>query len=137
MPIAQVQSPQERDGVMAHRETVQISVKCESPSVAVPPILQFSQLDGVLPSYVTGSLANMGIQSPMPIQQQTMPFLLSGFDLIGIAKTGSGKTMAFLLPALAHLEREGPMSYGEISPTALILCPVRELAVQIAEEANK
>merc|ERR1711972_951249 len=45
--------------------------------------------------------------------------------------------MAFLLPAIVHLEREGPMPYGEISPSALILAPVRELAVQIAEEANK
>jgi len=45
--------------------------------------------------------------------------------------------MAFLLPAIIHMERQGPMPDGEVAPTALILAPVRELAVQIAEEANK
>lgn len=137
LPAVQFQTAEEHAAVLAHRSNVQISVKCEAAGVAVAPIFGFSELDGILPPYVTGALAKMGIESPMPIQQQTMPFLLQGFDSIGIAKTGSGKTMAFLLPAIAHVEREGPMPAGKASPTALVLAPVRELAVQIAEEANK
>ncbi|CAK0804187.1 unnamed protein product [Prorocentrum cordatum] len=77
------------------------------------------------------------MESPMPIQQQALPLLLRGFDLVGIAKTGSGKTLAFLLPGVVHIEAQEPLDGAVASPIALVLAPVRELAVQIAEEANK
>lgn len=78
-----------------------------------------------------------GFKKPSPIQSQAWPILLQGRDLIGIAQTGTGKTLAFLLPAFIHIcgqtvpreEREGP--------TVLILCPTRELALQIEEEIKK
>lgn len=74
--------------------------------------------------------------TPTGIQQQAIPVALSGRDLVAVAKTGSGKTAAFVLPLLIHLldqpeleERDGPI--------ALILAPTRELAVQIFTEAKK
>jgi len=68
---------------------------------------------------------------PTPIQARTIPLLLQGRDVLGIAQTGTGKTAAFALPVLQHLaaarERVPPKS-----PRALVLAPTRELAVQIA-----
>ena len=68
---------------------------------------------------------------PTPIQARTIPALLQGRDVLGIAQTGTGKTAAFALPVLQHLSgfRERPQPK---SPRALVLAPTRELAVQIA-----
>jgi ATP-dependent RNA helicase DDX5/DBP2 len=66
-----------------------------------------------------------------------LPFALAGQNLIGIAKTGSGKTLAYLLPAIVHIEAQAPLEDQAGTPIALILAPVRELAVQISEEAQK
>ena len=68
---------------------------------------------------------------PTPIQERTIPALLQGRDVLGIAQTGTGKTAAFALPVLQHLSgfRERPQPK---SPRALVLAPTRELAVQIA-----
>jgi len=69
---------------------------------------------------------------PTPIQAQTIPLLLQGKDMLGIAETGSGKTAAFALPILQRLSLAGsPRTPG--APHALILAPTRELASQIAE----
>merc|ERR1711991_507101 len=67
---------------------------------------------------------------PSPIQAQAWPLALSGQNMIGIAQTGSGKTVAFLLPVL-HL------AGGAKGPTILVLAPTRELATQIDEQAQK
>jgi ATP-dependent RNA helicase RhlE len=69
---------------------------------------------------------------PTPIQEQAIPPLLAGHDLMGSAQTGSGKTAAFALPILQHLtlRRQAPQRN---SPRALILAPTRELAAQIAD----
>lgn len=122
--------------MLAQREAIEVVVTGEAAGLAAPPVTTFAELSGVLPEYVANSLAQAGIVAPVPIQQLTLPFTLRGFDVIGIAKTGSGKTLAFLLPAIAHVERQPPMQ-GTCTPYAVILAPVRELAVQIGEEANK
>lgn len=62
-----------------------------------------------------------------------LPVVLSGNDLIGIAETGSGKTVSFLLPAIVHINAQLRVSPGE-GPVALILAPTRELAMQIEKE---
>ena len=68
---------------------------------------------------------------PTPIQARTIPALLQGRDVLGIAQTGTGKTAAFALPVLQHLSgfRERPQPKH---PRALVLAPTRELAVQIS-----
>ncbi|XP_074597509.1 putative ATP-dependent RNA helicase DDX43 [Brevipalpus obovatus] len=76
-------------------------------------------------------------QTPSPIQSQAWPILLQGYDLIGIAQTGTGKTLAYLLPALIHIEHQTTPRAERVGPTALVLAPTRELAQQIEEEARK
>lgn len=126
------------EAVIALRESMQVKVVGEAPGFACGPITSYSDLSEILPDYVTEALAKHGIDQPMPIQAQTLPFLLSGFDCIGIAKTGSGKTLAFILPAIAHIERQAPAATGHrAEPIALVLAPVRELAVQIRRRRTK
>ena len=73
------------------------------------------------------ALAEVGYESPSPIQSATIPVLLSGSDLLGQAQTGTGKTAAFALPALERLDLSGR------EPQVLVLVPTRELALQVAE----
>lgn len=69
--------------------------------------------------------------TPTPIQARTIPALLQGRDVLGIAQTGTGKTAAFALPVLQHLSESKERAQPK-SPRALVLAPTRELAVQIA-----
>lgn len=73
---------------------------------------------------------------PTPIQAQGVPTALSGRDIIGIAKTGSGKTAAFLWPMLVHIMDQKNLGPGD-GPIGLILAPTRELSLQIYQEAKK
>ncbi|XP_031334892.1 probable ATP-dependent RNA helicase DDX43 [Photinus pyralis] len=78
-----------------------------------------------------------GFESPSPIQRQGWPILLSGEDLIGIAQTGTGKTLAFLLPALIHLDGQPTPREQREGPGVLVIAPTRELALQIEREVKK
>jgi ATP-dependent RNA helicase DDX46/PRP5 len=69
------------------------------------------------------------------IQAQAIPAIMSGRDVIGIAKTGSGKTIAFLLPLFRHVKDQRPVGGGE-GPIAIIMSPTRELAMQISRECK-
>ena len=75
--------------------------------------------------------------TPSPIQCQAWPILMSGKDLIGIAQTGTGKTLAFLLPALIHIDGQTTPRNKRSGPTVMIMAPTRELALQIEREVNK
>eukprot|EP00835_Amoeboradix_gromovi_P003876 NODE_274_length_12130_cov_0.238800.p2 type:complete len:766 gc:universal NODE_274_length_12130_cov_0.238800:9324-11621(+) len=72
---------------------------------------------------------------PTPIQCQALPIALSGRDIIGIAKTGSGKSLAFLLPLFRHVMAQKPIEVGD-GPIGIILAPTRELANQIYKECK-
>src|SRR5688572_1200701 len=76
-------------------------------------------------------LATLGYEVPTPIQEQAIPLLLAGRDLIGQAQTGTGKTAAFALPILQQIA--GSAVSGRPSVQALVLTPTRELAIQVAE----
>lgn len=78
------------------------------------------------------TLAHAGYETPTPIQAQSIPLLLQGRDLLGIAQTGTGKTAAFTLPLLQKLHQDGGKA-GPRQARALILAPTRELVVQICE----
>ena len=73
---------------------------------------------------------------PTPIQAQGIPIAMSGRDMIGIAKTGSGKTAAFLWPLLIHIMDQRELQKGD-GPIGLILAPTRELSQQIYHEAKR
>ncbi|MEU4345102.1 DEAD/DEAH box helicase [Nocardia sp. NPDC023852] len=76
---------------------------------------------------ILAAIADVGYESPSPIQAATIPPLLSGADVVGLAQTGTGKTAAFAIPILMGLEVVGR------HPRALVLAPTRELAIQVAE----
>lgn len=88
-------------------------------------VLTFTEL-GISPKIVS-ALNELGYEEPSPIQEQSIPILLSGKDLLAQAATGTGKTGAFALPILTKLD------LNEFVPQALILAPTRELAIQVAE----
>ncbi|KAH9742307.1 DEAD-box ATP-dependent RNA helicase 46 [Citrus sinensis] len=78
---------------------------------------------------------NAGFSSPTPIQAQSWPIALQSRDIVAIAKTGSGKTLGYLLPGFIHLKR--CRNDPRLGPTVLVLSPTRELATQIQDEAVK
>src|SRR5918997_5277198 len=73
------------------------------------------------------ALAHLGYERPTPIQEQAIPELLQGKDVIGQAQTGTGKTAAFGLPLLEYVDVENP----EVQ--ALVLTPTRELCIQVTQ----
>jgi len=81
---------------------------------------------------VLKAVTDEGYETPTPIQLQSIPHLLEGRDLLGIAQTGTGKTAAFALPTLNRLLKHGKTRKSK-SPYVLVLAPTRELAGQIAE----
>ncbi|KAI6250426.1 Pre-mRNA-processing ATP-dependent RNA helicase prp5 [Erysiphe necator] len=80
-------------------------------------------------------IRNLGYEKPTAIQMQAIPAIMSGRDVIGVAKTGSGKTMAFMLPMFRHIRDQRPLE-GSDGPIGLIITPTRELATQIHKECK-
>ncbi|KAK8900632.1 hypothetical protein M9Y10_002961 [Tritrichomonas musculus] len=100
----------------------------------VPPAaVTFEELN--LPESLMKAIKDQGWKEPTPIQAVSIPVALKGHDLIGIAKTGSGKTASFIIPAILHIMRQEPMQRGD-GPIVLVLSPTRELAQQTAEVAD-
>ena len=89
----------------------------------------FSELN--LSAPLLQALADVGYETPSPIQQACIPPLLEGLDLLGEAQTGTGKTAAFALPLLQRLD------LASLQPQILVLTPTRELAIQVAEAFQK
>lgn len=89
----------------------------------------FAELD--IDERVLKALSDVGYESPSPIQAATIPPLLAGSDVVGLAQTGTGKTAAFAIPILSRLDVDQKV------PQALILAPTRELALQVAEAFGK
>ncbi len=88
---------------------------------------------GLAPNLLS-ALKKEGYSTPTPIQEQSIPLILKGDDLLGCAQTGTGKTAAFALPIIQLLEKNKPETQGRKRPIrALILTPTRELALQIKE----
>ncbi|KAM0486864.1 hypothetical protein ACHAPX_000128 [Trichoderma viride] len=80
-------------------------------------------------------VSSLGFEKPTPIQMQALPSLMSGRDVVGVAKTGSGKTMAFLLPMFRHIKDQEPLKDND-GPIGLIMTPTRELATQIHRDCK-
>ncbi|GAQ79052.1 ATP-dependent RNA helicase [Klebsormidium nitens] len=106
-----------------------------APSQGVPaPLANFSELRTLFscPRYLLNNLAESGYSEPTPIQRQAIPAMLKGLEVFACAPTGSGKTVAFLLPILLSLK--APSKDGV---HAIILNPTRELALQTHRELKK
>ena len=87
---------------------------------------------------ISDALAAVGITSPFPIQELTLPVALSGQDIIGQAKTGTGKTLGFGLPTIQRVVGRDDEGWANLeypgAPQALILVPTRELAIQVGDD---
>ena len=94
-------------------------------------ILLFNELDLIEP--ILSALESEGYTQPTPIQEQSIPTILKGKDLLGCAQTGTGKTAAFAIPMLQLLHRPHANTKGPRAIKALVLTPTRELAIQIEE----
>ncbi|XP_061915490.1 probable ATP-dependent RNA helicase DDX43 [Entelurus aequoreus] len=86
---------------------------------------------------IMDNIERVGFVKPTPIQSQAWPVLLSGEDLIAIAQTGTGKTLAYLLPGFVHMDGQPIPRCQRDGPGMLVLTPTRELALQIEEECSK
>lgn len=84
-----------------------------------------------LPQPILDAVNEMGFVNPSPIQQECIPHLLAGRDVLGMAQTGSGKTAAFSLPLLAQIDPT------QRHPQMLVMAPTRELAIQVADACEQ
>ncbi|CAL8302559.1 unnamed protein product [Merluccius merluccius] len=96
------------------------------------PIMKFHEAS--FPSYVMDVINKLNWTDPTPIQAQGWPLALSGKDMVGIAQTGSGKTLSYLLPAIVHINHQPFLERGD-GPICLVLAPTRELAQQVQQVA--
>ncbi|TRY54933.1 hypothetical protein DNTS_020699 [Danionella cerebrum] len=119
-------SPQE---VEHYRRSKEITVKGRD---CPKPIIKFHEAN--FPKYVMDVIAKQNWTDPTPIQAQGWPVALSGKDMVGIAQTGSGKTLSYLLPAIVHINHQPFLEHGD-GPICLVLAPTRELAQQVQQVA--
>ena len=97
----------------------------ENDSTVTEPSISFADLP--LSEAVLKAVQDVGYETPSPIQAQSIPQILEGRDLLGLAQTGTGKTAAFALPLLSKIDLK------QRAPQVLVLTPTRELAIQVAE----
>lgn len=116
--------------VETYRQKKEITLKGEK----IPHPIQFFE-EGNFPDYVMQGIRKQGFSEPTAIQAQGWPIAMSGRNMVGIAQTGSGKTLGYILPAIVHINNQQPLNRGD-GPIALVLAPTRELAQQIQTVAN-
>lgn len=118
-----------RTPLQSHRELTEAERPCRADAHiaahdirSAPPICMST---GLIPQVFKG-IMKMGFKVPTPVQRKAIPALLSGVDVVAMARTGSGKTAAFLVPMLDKLNTRDPKG----GVRALVLSPTRELAMQ-------
>ena len=126
--------------------SIEIKFACDQTR-SLEPFTSFD--DAAFPKALRAALKAQGYAAPTPIQAEAWPILLKGKDVVAIAKTGSGKTCGFLLPALAKIMTVGSQKApemqlvdgrwrpGAVAPAVIVLAPTRELAIQIHAECEK
>ena len=150
-PIAAVDDPEEPAGaIIEAAEASSADTDDEDASTAAAPVddappsadteasaprVPFAEFG--LPPALDQAIADLGFEFCTPIQAETLPHSLSGYDVTGQAQTGTGKTAAFLISIISHQLENPPEDEPENGrPRALIIAPTRELALQIAADAE-
>ncbi|KAM6407347.1 putative ATP-dependent RNA helicase DDX43 [Pluvialis apricaria] len=100
------------------------------------PVCKFEDVFEHYPD-IMANIRKVGFQKPTPIQSQAWPIILQGIDLIGIAQTGTGKTLAYVMPGFIHLTSQPISKDQRGGPGMLVLAPTRELALQVEAECLK
>jgi len=106
-----------------------------------PPVTEFDQLSEMIPSNVFRMVKKSGYEKPTAIQSIGIPIGLNGINMVGVSRTGSGKTLSFLIPAIDHIiskkmNTNDESSYSTNSPTAIVVLPTRELCQQVQQVAQ-
>lgn len=124
-PIVAKRSPQEVEEIRRQSDIEIVDVS----EMGIPnPVTTFEEAS--FPDWLEQQIRKKNWRAPTPIQIQVWPVALQGRDLVGIAETGSGKTLAYLLPLMVHIMAQDELKAGE-GPVGVVLCPTRELALQI------
>ncbi len=108
---------------------------CGLPATSYVVCFTFKPHSCLIYMFSLDVIKRLGFTAPTPIQSQAIPSIMSGRDVIGVAKTGSGKTVAFLLPLFRHIKDQRPLEQME-GPMAIVMTPTRELAVQIHRDCK-
>ena len=130
--------PTQKAHTCLHYLGVSLSTTPEQ-STSTPP--SFASLGVVAP--IVDSLAQHGITTAFPIQEMCLGLALEGRDVIGQAKTGTGKTLGFGIPLLQRIAAPGSDAYAQLpaqavnKPQALVVCPTRELALQVSTDLQQ
>jgi len=122
-------SNRSEEDIERYRTEHSMTVKGDAPR----PIMAFEEAG--LSDDIMQIIRGQDYTAPTPIQAQGIPIALSGQNMVGIAQTGSGKTLSFILPALVHIKHQPPVKMGD-GPNVLVLAPTRELAQQISKVAD-
>ncbi|XP_053395068.1 probable ATP-dependent RNA helicase DDX43 [Mercenaria mercenaria] len=129
--------PDEVEDIRQYNFNITVKNLDKSGETQVPnPVRTFEDAFEHFPG-ILETIYKQKFTKPSPIQSQAWPVLLRGKDLIGIAQTGTGKTLAFLLPAFIHIDGQPVPREERDGPNVLVLSPTRELALQIEEEVKK
>ena len=102
------------------------------------PITEFIQLSEMIPDNVFRLVQKSGYERPTPIQSIGIPIGLNGINIVGVSRTGSGKTLSFLIPAIDHILKKRLEEPSQLmnSPTAIVILPTRELCQQVQQVAS-
>ncbi|WP_441434178.1 DEAD/DEAH box helicase [Arthrobacter sp. RAF14] len=127
-----VQAPEEQNTAAPAADSAPVEADNDSAQDADDDgAIKFTDLG--IDGRVLAALKDVGYEKPSPIQAATIPLLLEGRDVVGLAQTGTGKTAAFAIPALSRMAELHDTNGPSRKTQALVLAPTRELALQVAE----
>lgn len=133
-PEVSMMSVQEVEDFRLSKNNIMVKYIDENNTKPIPnPVLKFSHAFEDYPE-ILDEIQKQKFETPSPVQCQTWPIIMSGHDLIAIAQTGTGKTLAFLLPAFIHIDFQPTPRCERKGPSILVLAPTRELVLQIESE---
>ncbi|XP_050423738.1 probable ATP-dependent RNA helicase DDX43 [Adelges cooleyi] len=136
-PEVAAMSNEEVEAFRELKNNIMVKHVDESNVSQIPkPVVKFYHAFENYPE-ILEEIKKQNFETPSPVQCQAWPIIMSGHDLIAIAQTGTGKTLAFLLPAFIHLDGQVTPRNERKGPSILVLAPTRELVLQIESEVNK
>jgi len=135
-PEVSVMSDEEVEDFRLSKNNIMVKYIDENNTKPIPkPVLKFVHAFGDYPE-ILEEIQKQKFETPSPVQCQAWPIIMSGHDLIAIAQTGTGKTLAFLLPAFIHIDFQPTPRNERKGPSILVLAPTRELVLQIESEVS-
>lgn len=133
-PEVSAMSDEEVENFRMSKNNIMVKYIDENNVNPIPkPVLKFSHAFEDYPDILI-EMQKQKFETPSPVQCQAWPIIMSGHDLIAIAQTGTGKTLAFLLPAFIHIDFQPTPRNERKGPSVLVLAPTRELVLQIESE---